>query len=110
MAREYVSLSKNASENGMIGISLSTFEQIAKLSIADMENVRVAGSGKFSRNCTCKVVDGNIVININVLIKTGVNVNEYCRIIQQNISEYIRRMTDFSRVSVNVNIVGFYLA
>ncbi|MBR0137176.1 MAG: hypothetical protein IJM15_02080 [Erysipelotrichaceae bacterium] len=52
MAREYVSLSKNASENGMIGISLSTFEQIAKLSIADMDNVRVAGSGKFSRNCT----------------------------------------------------------
>ncbi|MBR0137177.1 MAG: Asp23/Gls24 family envelope stress response protein [Erysipelotrichaceae bacterium] len=51
-----------------------------------------------------------MIININVLIKAGVNVNEYCRIIQQNISEYIKRMTDFSRVNVNVNIVGFYLA
>lgn len=110
MAREYVCLTKNSNENGLIGLSLSTFEQIAKLSIEDMKNVRLAGTSRFSNNCSCKVVNGQIILNLNVLIKAGVNVNEYCRQIQQNITEYIRRMTDFAGVNVNVNITGFYLA
>lgn len=110
MAREYICLSKNKTEDGIIGISLSSFEEIARLCLKEQSDIRIAEASTFTNNCTCRIVDNKVVININVLVKAGVNVNNICRSVQENITDYITHMTDLTNVTVNLNITGFYIA
>ena len=109
MAREYVCLNDRNNNDGLIGVSLNTFEQIATLCVGELENVRMAGTGRLSSNCVCRVEENTIIININVCIKAGTNVNVCSREIQRYISDFVAKMTGFTKVTVNVNVTGFYL-
>ena len=111
MATEYI-VSKNDEKTlGITGLSKNVFESIAALCIEEIKDVRIAPTGKnyFTKPVSCKVVEDNIVVNVNILISTGVNINEISNEVQEKVHEAIAFMTSFRNVVVNVNVVGFYI-
>ena len=46
---------------------------------------------------------------MNVKVKTGNNVNEICRKVQNHIINCIYNMTDFNDVIINIDVKGFYI-
>ena len=108
MATEYI-VSKNSSNDlGIIGMSKAVFESIAELSIEDFDDVKVAHSSTFQKGVSCKVIKENLVINISILVATGVKINDISRQVQERIHDGIVQMTSFKNIIVNVNVVGFY--
>jgi uncharacterized alkaline shock family protein YloU len=108
MATEYI-VSKNHSNGlGVIGLSTSVFASIAALCLDDLPYARVASTPSFQKKVTCKVVDGTIVITMNVELSTDSNIHEATAEIKKRVHDGIVQLTSFKKVSVNVNIVGFY--
>ena len=111
MPTEYI-VSKNEEKTlGITGLSKNVFESIAALCIEEVDDVKIAPTGKnyFSKPVSCKVVKDNIVMNLNILISSGVNINEISNIVQEKVHEAIYFMTNIKNVIVNVNVVGFFL-
>ncbi|HPX46146.1 MAG TPA: Asp23/Gls24 family envelope stress response protein [Bacteroidales bacterium] len=103
-------VAKNREHNiGIIGLSTAVFESIAAFSLEDISGIKVVPSTRFKKNVTCKVEEGKININLNVTVKTGNNINEICRKVQNHIVNVIDNMTDFNDVVVNLDVRGFYI-
>ena len=105
---EYI-VSKNQERDlGIIGLSTRVFSSIAAACIEDEDRIRVAPGKSLSKSLSCKVVKNNIVINANVLVTTGNNLNALCSTLQQRIYTAVSQMTGFKNIIVNLNVVGFY--
>ncbi len=109
MAVEYILANKQDRNTGVIGLSIAVFEAIAKYSIEDMSDVTLALNTSFRKSISCKVVDNRLVLTMNILVKTGRNVNDICNDIQQHIQSMIKDMTNINNVKVNIIIRGFYI-
>lgn len=109
MAVEYVLANKKDKSIGVIGLSVSVFESIAKYSIEDMNDVSLMLSTSFRKSVSCKVVNNQLVLTMNILVKIGKNVNDICNDIQQHVQNMIKEMTNINNVKVNINIRGFYI-
>ena len=108
MATEYI-VSKNMNNDlGIIGLSTTVFELIAKSALEDFPQLKVAKSKNFRKMIVCKVIKNTISIKVNLRAANGTNISEACQNAQEKIHEAIVQMTGFRDVVVDVNIVGFY--
>jgi len=110
MAEYIVSNKHKDNEYGTVGLSTNVFESIAKASLEEISNVALADSSfsRFKKSISCKVVRNSLAVTLNVLAKTGANVNKLCDNIQEKLHDDLIAMTSFKDVVVNVNVVGFY--
>lgn len=106
MAQDYVVLNGN-NEYGMMAVNKSVFESIAKISLAEIENVCDVVSGAFTRPIQTKIVKNKLNITADVKLRYGANVNVTCELAQNKIYENIAFMTGFRPSSVAVNVTGF---
>ena len=107
MAVEYILASKNKDTIGTIGLSISVFESIAQYTIEDMKDVYLTLSTNFRKNINCKVENNALIIDLDIVVRIGRNVNEISRQIQNNVASEIYAMTSISNIIVNVNVKGF---
>ena len=108
MATEFIVSKNENNELGIIGLSTAVFESIAEQCLEESDNAKLANSSTLKKGVSCKVVKQEIVITMNVLAATGVNIADLSRRIQNRVYETIVQMTGFKNIVVNINIVGFY--
>ena len=76
MAQEYIAL-KERNNAGVIALSKSAFQTIAKIVVEEDENIRLADSATpFKYPISCKIVNDQLILSIDIKVKYSVNVNE----------------------------------
>lgn len=105
MAMDYVVLNEK-SENGLMAVNKSVFESIAKISMQDIEDVKMSVN-PFVSPIQVKIEDNKLNITADVKVTYGVNVSATCEKIQNRIYENISYMTGFKPNEVTVNVTGF---
>lgn len=107
MAQDYVVLSNEKNENGLIAINKSVFQSVAEISIDDIENAVRIPQTRFTRPMTVKIEDNKLIIETDIRVKYGANVSQTCELVQNKIYENILFMTGFKASEVTVNVTGF---
>ena len=107
MAQDYVILNKDHSENGLIAINKSVFQSIAEISIDDIDNAEKSEATKFSRPVTIRIQDNKLMIDTDIHVRYGANVNATCELVQNKIYENILFMTGFHASEISVTVSGF---
>ena len=101
MAQEYIAL-KERNNAGVIALSKSAFQTIAKIVVEEDENIRLADSATpFKYPISCKIV------SIDIKVKYSVNVNEESSKVQSKIFENIEHMTGYTPDIIDIHVVGF---
>lgn len=108
MATEYVVNKNKTGELGIIGLSTTVFETIARAALDETPKVRVAPRRSWRKSVSSKVVNHTIYINAKVLAKHDADINLACKQAQHKIQEAITQMTEIKDIVVDINIVGFY--
>ena len=99
MAQEYIAL-KERNNAGVIALSKSAFQTIAKIVVEEDENIRLADSATpFKYPISCKIVNDQLILSIDIKVKYSVNVNEESSKVQSKIFENIEHMTGIHRIS-----------
>ncbi len=107
MAQEYVAIKEN-NQNGIIAMSKRVFQSIAKIAIEEDDNLKIATkNGLFSDALSCKVVNDQLVLTVNVKIKNGANVHDTCAKVQGRIFENIEHMCGYQPDMIDIRVVGF---
>ena len=107
MAQEYIAL-KERNNAGVIALSKSAFQTIAKIVVEEDENIRLADSATpFKYPISCKLVDNKMVLTIEVKVKYTVNVSDACSKLQKKIFESISHMSEYTPEKIDVRVVGF---
>ena len=107
MAQEYIAL-KEKNSNGVIALSKSTFQTIAKIVVEEDENLKLAdGSGPFKYPLSCKIQNDQLIISMDVKVKYNVNVQDSCTKVQSKIFENIEHMTGYKPDMVDIRVTGF---
>lgn len=105
MAMDYVVLNEK-SENGLMAVNKSVFESIAKISMQDIDDVKMSVN-PFVSPIQVKIEDNKLNITADVKVTYGVNVSATCEKIQNRIYENVSYMTGFKPNQVTVNVTGF---
>lgn len=106
MAQEYICINSNK-ENGIVALNSNVFETIAIISCEDLKGILLADDKPFNKAVTCKVIANKLTINMNVLMKQGVNFVKQCDDLQLNVKRNVETMTGLSSCIVNVEVVGY---
>ncbi|MCH4286629.1 MULTISPECIES: Asp23/Gls24 family envelope stress response protein [Bacillota] len=107
MAQEYIALKEN-NDVGVIALSTAAFQAIAKNVIDEEENLKLAaGSKPFKYPLSCKIVNDQLILNLDVKVKYSVNVNDTCSKVQGKIFENIEHMTGYTPDVIDIRVVGF---
>ena len=106
MAQEYICINSNK-ENGIVALNSNVFETIAIISCEDLKGILLADDKPFNKAITCKVIANKLTINMNVLMKQGVNFVKQCDDLQLNVKRNVETMTGLSSCIVNVEVVGY---
>lgn len=106
MAREYIELTPK-NNIGVIALTTSTFQTIAQNVIEEDEHVALGEITRFKYPLSCKIVDDQLVIYIDLKVKYGVNVAEACQQVQAKIYDSISHMCDYTPDIIDIKVVGF---
>ena len=107
MAQEYIAMKEN-NQNGTIALSKSCFETIAKIAIEEEEMLQVASkNGIFKDALTCKILNNQLTLQLNVKVKYSANVNDACARVQGKIFENIEHMCGYQVDVIDIRVVGF---
>jgi len=104
MAQESITLASN--ESGIIYLKKDVFSMIALIS-AKEEKGLVIENTTLHKAVTCKIVDNNIEISINVKMPYGQNVQKMCLSLQSKIRKAVVDMVGIQPVNIEVNVIGF---
>ncbi|MBQ7889667.1 MAG: Asp23/Gls24 family envelope stress response protein [Erysipelotrichaceae bacterium] len=105
MAQEYIVIKEKTEQSGLIALSKSVFESIAKISVEEVEGCFLVDNSK--KAVVCKIINNRLHVNVEAKVKYGVNVNRTCEDIQDRITQNIQLMTNLKCGSVDVKISGF---
>ena len=105
---EYITARNQKNNIGIIGLSAKVFETITVQALEDNANVRIVKGLGLKNAISCKVVDGRLNVNLDILVKNGNNINQLCDKVQKSVSSAITQLTDISNLAVNINIKGFF--
>ena len=76
--------------------------------IDEEENLKLAaGSKPFKYPLSCKIVNDQLILNLDVKVKYSVNVNDTCSKVQGKIFENIEHMTGYTPDVIDIRVVGF---
>lgn len=107
MAQEYIAL-KESNNTGIIALSKSAFQTIAKIVLEEDENLKPAESSTpFKYPITCKILNDQLILTIDVKVKYSVHVNDACSKVQSKIFENIEHMTGYTPDVIDIRVVGF---
>lgn len=107
MAQEYIAL-KERNNAGVIALSKSAFQTIAKIVIEEDENMKLAESATpFKYPIVCKIANDQLILSVDVKVKYSANVNDACSKVQRKIFENIEHMTGYTPDVIDIRVVGF---
>lgn len=107
MAQEYIAL-KERNNTGIIALSKSAFQTIAKIVIEEDENLKLAESSTpFKYPISCKIANDQLILSVDVKVKYSANVNDACNKVQRKIFENIEHMTGYTPDVIDIRVVGF---
>ena len=107
MAQEYIALKEN-NNDGIIALSKSAFQTIAKIVIEEDENLKLAEtSTPFKYPLVCKIANDQLILTMDVKVKYSVNVNDVCSKLQGKIFENIEPLTGFQPDQIDIRVSGF---
>lgn len=95
---------KNTNEYGSIEISKEAFDDMANIVAGKIKGIMPAKKSGIS---DCVIKDDEITINLNIKVKTGIDVNKVSSKLQTKVHETIEEMTGIDCKKINVNILGF---
>ena len=104
MAQEYIVIKEKTEQSGLIALSKSVFESIAKISVEEVEGCILVDAKKA---VVCRIANNRLHVAVDAKVKYGVNVNRTCEDIQAKITQNIQLMTNLKCGSVDVKISGF---
>ena len=94
MAQEYIAL-KERNNAGVIALSKSAFQTIAKIVVEEDENIALAESAApFKYPISCKIVNDQLILSIDSKV-------------QSKIFENIEHMTGYTPDIIDIHVVGF---
>lgn len=107
MAQEYIAL-KEQNNDGMIAISKTAFETIARNVIDEEDKLKLSeGNALMKKALSAKVVEDQLILTIDVKVKYNVNVNDVCSKVQGRIFENIEHMTGYTPDVIDIRVTGF---
>ena len=105
MSQEYIVIKEKNEQSGLIALSKSVFESIAKISVEEVEGCALVDHAK--KAVVSRVQNNRLHISVEAKVKYGVNVNRTCEEIQDRVTQSIQLMTNLKCGSVDVKISGF---
>lgn len=105
MAQEYMAMSNK--DRGLVALNTNVFSSIAIICIDEDKNLRLGEVGPFKSAVTAKVVDGKLVMEVNVNVKYHVNVQDTCASLQHKIHDNIKQMCEIDADVIDIKVVGF---
>lgn len=92
----------------MAGIATSTINGVSTVQTGVVGGITNLFSRKnYSKGIKIDVNDGNVVVDININVDYGLNINNLAREVQSAVKKEIESKTDFTVSVVNVHIVSF---
>jgi uncharacterized alkaline shock family protein YloU len=104
MAQESITLVTN--ESGIIVLKKDVFNMIALISAKEEKGIVIEHSA-LHKAVTCKIVENNLSVSINVKIQYGQNVQKMCSNLQSKVKKAIVDMAGLETLSIEVNVIGF---
>ena len=99
MAQEYISV-KTQNEIGVVALNKSVFTTIAKIAVDEDDAIVLnESSNLFKYSIGCKLIDGKMVLTIEV--------SDVCSKRQKKIFESISHMSDYTPDKIDIRVVGF---
>lgn len=107
---EYVKI-ENYTRNGAMGISHFVFDQIAEIATNKVKGASVKTNSvkrlfKVHKPISCQIRNGQVNVKIDVIIRSGANVNAVCTQIQEEVANAISSMTELVPFNVNIKVAG----
>ena len=106
---EYVYI-QNYTRNGAMGISHVVFDQIAASATNQVNGATVKENPndffRLHKPITCSIRNGLVDVKIQVNISAGVNVNEVCLRIQEEVASALRMMTELVPFKIIVEVAN----
>lgn len=106
MAREYIQISPE-NNLGVVALMTSIFQDITANVVAEDKNVALADPKNFKTPLQVKIVDNKLVIQLELKVKYGVNVQEACQQLQAKIFDSIEHMCDYTPDYIDLKVTGF---
>lgn len=107
MAREYITL-KERSNAGVITLSKSIFQTIVRIVVEEDEDIRLTDSTTpFRYPISCKIVNDQPTLPIDIKMKYNINVNEELDRVQSRIFENIGHMAEYTSNIIDIHVIGF---
>lgn len=95
---------------GSVKIANETIEAIARKATSEVNGViENTKSNKEAKNTKISVVDGSIIIDLNLLLSADVNVRKTIKSVQENVKRQVETMTGLSVKRVNVEVNSLVL-
>lgn len=107
MSNEYIEVKTSHNDIGKIAMSLNAIEGIVVNSLEEIKNIEVAQSTTFTKPIDCKVVNGELHLQVNIKVKKNCNVYDLSSIIQNKINISLTQMANISCHTINIKIVEF---
>lgn len=90
---------------GSVKIANETIEAIARKATSEVNGViENTKSNKEAKNTNISVVDGSIIIDLNLLLSADVNVRKTIKNVQENVKRQVETMTGLKVKRVNVEV------
>ncbi|HCK87827.1 MAG TPA: Asp23/Gls24 family protein [Erysipelotrichaceae bacterium] len=106
MAQDYVVLNEE-NEDSLIAINKSVFKAITEISIDDIENAVRMPETRFAKPLSVRIENNKLLIEADIKVKYGANVNATCELLQNRIYENVLLMTGFKASDIKINVTGF---
>ena len=102
------------SKAGKLGISRKVFEKICSVvtnrisgvSTKEKKNNNNNALFKFDKPVHCDIINNKVIIQIQVIVRHGVNVDEICTLIQQEVADALTTMVETVPFSIKIKVVG----
>ena len=109
---EYVFI-ENYHKSGKLGINRKCFEEICSVVTNRISGVSTKSGRKnsnpmftFDKPVRCDVINNKLNILIQVIIHQGVNVDEICTLIQQEVADALTTMVETVPFSIKIKVAG----
>ena len=107
MAQDYIMI-RSQSDIGIVALNRSVFTTIAKIAIDEEDSIVLNDGGSlFKYPISCKIVNDQLILSIDIKVKYSVNVNEESSKVQSKIFENIEHMTGYTPDIIDIHVVGF---
>jgi uncharacterized alkaline shock family protein YloU len=103
---------QNLNNSGKLAINKHVFDEIVTIATNNINGVSVkdkkANKGLFSfhRPVQCDIVNGKVLIELDVNIKQGQNVERLCSSIQKEIADSLTTMVELVPFSIKVKVAA----